>query len=92
MKKISGPLVREVIGDRDAFWKAFKEEMDKPPSEQKIVLWNEMGKTAMILDESSIRKYKPVKELLCFLKFGKCDPKTLEIYEKLKDPSQEGDD
>lgn len=43
-------------------------------------------------DESSIL-HVPVstKEILCYLKFGKCDPKTLEIYEKLKDPSQ-GDD
>ena len=45
----------------------------------------------MIWDESSLL-YPPVstKEILCYLKFGKCDPKTLERYEKLKDP--QGDD
>jgi hypothetical protein len=39
----------------------------------------------LIYDESSIRKpEKSVKEILCYLKFGKCDPKTMEIYERLK--------
>lgn len=47
-------------------------------------------KGTIIWDESSLL-YPPVstKEILCYLKFGKCDPKTLELYEKLKDP---GDD
>lgn len=82
MKPIKHPMVREVIGDREAFWKAFKEELEKPESERKVVLWNEIG--TILLDESSMQTHTTVKELLCYLKFGKCDPKTMEIYERLK--------
>ena len=86
--KISHPKVREVTGDREAYYKALKEETEKPQSEMKIVLWI---RPIQILDESSMREHTSVKELLCYLKFGKCDSRTMEIYEKLKDPSQ-GDD
>lgn len=49
---------------------------------------------SVMWDESSLL-HVPVstKEILCYLKFGKCDPKTMELYEKLKDPPQDqGDD